>query len=49
MVSRFCWSSTSACGVLVAAVEDGGDLAGVTQAAARTFALRPRGVRAEGE
>ena len=35
--------------VLVGAVEDGGDLAGVTQAAARTLALRRTDVRAEGE
>ena len=33
--------------ILVGAVEDGGDLARVTQAAARTLALRPAGVRAE--
>ena len=35
--------------VLVGAVEDGGDLAGVTQAAARTLAMRRAEVRAEGE
>jgi len=36
-------------GVLVGAVQDGGDLARVTQAAARTFALHPAQVRAERE
>ena len=36
-------------GVLVGAVQDGGDLARVTQAAARTFALHLAEVRAEGE
>ena len=35
--------------LLVAAVEDGRHLAGATQAAARTFALRPARVRAEAE
>src|SRR5262249_50905703 len=36
-------------GVLVGAVEDGGDLAGVTQAAARTLALHHADIRAESE
>src|SRR6266480_2614164 len=36
-------------GVLAGAVQDGGDLAGVTQAAARTLALRLADIRAEGE
>src|SRR5580658_1120183 len=36
-------------GVLLGAVQDGGDLTRVTQAAARTLALRPAGIRAECE
>src|SRR5204863_4171165 len=36
-------------GVLAGAVQDGGDLAGVTQAAARTLALHLADIRAEGE